>query len=1025
MTLAGISIRRPVATTMIMISVIFIGLLAMFNMKKELLPSMEVPVVTVSTTWTGAIAEDVENQITKKIEEVLPNVEGIDKITTISSYGSSSVVINFDFGVKANDKVNEVQRELSKIANKLPKAANSPIVRKAEIGPGTMTAIVSFTAPNKTALATFIEEYLKPQLEGLTGIGEVKVIGNPDKQLQIHVDSDKLAAYNMSPMELYSIISTSVPTIPIGQLRDGNKNMVVRFMGEINTIDEFENLVINANGNTLRLKDVAEVVLTHEDKTNMGYLNGEEAITVLISKSSDGSTVELNKAVFKTIDNLEEMMPAGTQKRIVLDTSIDINSSISNVSSSAIQGLVLASIILLVFLKSFKSTILISVSLPVAVIFTFAFLSMTGSSLNLISLMGLSIGVGMLTDNSVVVVDNIFRHITELNSPTIEAAENGTNEVTLSIIASALTTMVVFIPILFIPGIAREIFRDMAYSIIFSNIAALIVAITLIPMLASKFLNSQSMPTSEGKIFLKVKKIYLGVIEWAINYRMKTIVITILTFFFTILIGTKFLKFAFFPKQDQGQYSVVAELPKGLDIEKADRIAKQIESVVVAQKNTQSYNTIVQPEYITVNVDVGKKDTRDKSVFDIMEEIRSQTKEILDTKISLSQQFSGGSQNRDVQFIIEGANLDEIKTLGNSILEKIQHYSGVRDITSTLISGTTELRIDLDREKIKSYGINPATIGQTLSYYILGGDRGNTVTIKSGTEEVDVLIRLPKEKRSDIASLEKINIKVGNNKFIKLSEVAKISNAEASSEIRKKNRIYAVTISVNDAGAGQKEIQQKFIEEFNKQNPPSSIRYSWGGDTENMIKAMRQLGFALAISIFLIYALLAAQFESFILPIIVIGSIPLALIGVIWGLVIFRQPLDVMVMIGIILLAGVVVNNAIVLIDFIKMMRDRGYAREEAIIEACTTRLRPILMTTLTTVLGMFPLSLGLGEGAEIYKGMALTVMFGLSFSTILTLLVIPILYTYIDDINGIITRNFKKIKKNIKNKFSKKKGEI
>lgn len=1021
MTLAGISIRRPVATTMVMISIIFIGLLAMFNMKKELLPSMEVPVVTISTKWTGAIAEDVENQITKKIEEVLPNVEGIDKITTISAYGKSSVVVNFDFGVKANEKVNEVQRELSKITNDLPDDANSPIVRKSEVGPGTMTAIVSFTAPNKAALATFIEEYLKPQLEGLTGIGEVQVIGNPDKQLQIQVDSDKLAAYNMTPMELYSIISTSAPTIPMGQISNGNKNMIVRFMGEINTLAGYEDLIINSNGNTLRLKDVADIVLTQEDKTNIGYLNGKEAITILVSKSTDGSSVELNKAVFETIDNLEGMMPVGTEKRIVLDTSIDINSSISNVSSSAIQGLVLASIILFLFLKSFKSTILISVSLPVAVIFTFAFLSMTGSSLNLISLMGLSIGVGMLTDNSVVVVDNIFRHITELNSPTIEASENGTNEVTLSIIASALTTMVVFIPILFIPGIAREIFRDMAYSIIFSNIAALIVAITLIPMLASRFLNSQSMSISEGKIFSKVKKFYLKIISWAVKHRIKTVLITIGIFIFTLFTGPKFLKFAFFPKQDQGQYSIVAELSKGLDIEKADKIAKQMEDIVISQKNTQSYNTIVQSEYITVNVDVGKKSTRSNSVFDIMDEIRPKTQKILDTKISLSEQFSSGNQARDVEFVLEGANLEEIKSLGNSILDKIKEYDGVRDVTSTLISGTTELRIDLDREKIKTYGINPAVVGQTLSYYILGGDRGNTVTVKSGTEEIDVLIRLPKDKRSDVASLEKINIKVGNNKFIKLSDVAKIYNAEASSEIRKKNRIYAVTISVNDAGVGQQAIQQKFIEEFKNLNPPSSIRYSWGGDTENMIKASSQLGFALLISIFLIYALLAAQFESFILPFIVIGSIPLALIGVIWGLLLFSQALDIMVMIGVILLAGVVVNNAIVLIDFIKMMRERGYSRAEAIIESCTTRLRPILMTTLTTVLGMLPMSLGIGEGAEIYRGMALTVIFGLSFSTLLTLIVIPILYTLVDDMN---TNVLKYLKSSLK-KFSKKKKGV
>lgn len=1021
MTLAGISIRRPVATTMVMISVIFIGLLAMFSMKKEMLPNMQVPVVTVSTTWTGAVAEDVENQITKKIEEALPNVEGIDTISSTSTYGSSTIVIKFNFGVKSNEKVNEVQREISKIANSLPNDANSPIVRKMEVASGNLTAIIAFTSPNKSTLATFIDQYLKPQLESLEGIGEVSIFGNPTKQLQVQVDSDKLAAYNMTPMELYSLISASTPTIPVGKVSDGNKDMILRFMGEMNTIDDFKSMVITANGNTLRLSDVADVVLTHEDKSTIGYLNGEDAITVMVSKSSDGSTVELNNAVFKTIDNLEGMMPAGTQKRIVLDTSIDINNSISNVSSSAIQGLVLASIILLVFLKSFRSTLLISASLPVAVIFTFAFLSMAGTTLNLISLMGLSIGVGMLTDNSVVVVDNIYRHLTELNAPTLEAAENGTNEVTMSIIASSLTTMVVFIPILFIPGISREIFRDMAYSIIFSNIAALIVAITLIPMLASKFLNSQSMVTTDGKVFSKVKKIYLSIIGWSVVHRAKTVFIAIGIFIFTMIVGPKLLKFEFFPKQDQGQFSITAELQKGTDIEKADRIAREMEKLVATHENTVSYSTIVQSGSITLNVDIGKKGDRKKSVFEVMDEIRPLTKNILDTKISLSSDFQSGTSSRDVEFVIEGTNLDEIKSLGNIILEKMQKYNGIMELTSTLTSGSSELRIEVDREKVKSYGINPVTIAQTLSYYVLGGDRGNTVTIKSGTEEIDVLIRLPKEKRNNIAALEQINIKIGDHKFIKLSDVATIKNAEASSEIKKKNRIYAVTISGNDAGAGQQAIQQKFIEEFKNANPANSISYSWGGDTENMIKAMSQLSFALGISIFLIYALLASQFESFILPIIVIGSIPLALIGVIWGLVIFGQPLDIMVMIGIILLAGVVVNNAIVLIDFIKMLRERGSTRSEAIIESCTTRLRPILMTTATTVLGMIPMALGIGEGSEIYRGMALTVIFGLSFSTLLTLIVIPILYTLVDDMN---TNVLKYLKSSLK-KFSKKKKGV
>lgn len=1020
MSLAGISIRRPVATTMVMLSFIFIGLLAMFSMKKELIPNIKIPVVTITTTWNGAVSEDVEAQVTKKIKDSLSNVEAIDKIQTVSAYGVSTVVVNFDYGVDTDEKVTQIQREVSKIANNLPSDANTPLVRKIEAAGGNMTAVIAFNADSKTALTTFIKEQLKPRLESLPGIGQVDVFGNPDKQLQIQVDSDKLASYNLSPMELYNIVRTSVATYPIGKLSTGNKDMIIRFMGELDYIDQYKNILISSDGNTLRLKDVADIVLTTEDADNIGYLNGKEAVVVLLQKSSDGDTITLNDAAFKAIEEMRPYMPAGTEYSIEMDASENINSSISNVSSSAIQGLILATIILFAFLKSFRTTILISLALPVAIIFTFAFLSMRGTTLNLISLMGLSIGVGMLTDNSVVVVDNIYRHITELNSPVMEASENATEEVTFSVIASALTTIVVFLPILFIPGLAREFFRDMSYAIIFSNLAAIIVAITMIPMLASRFLNRKSMKSEDGKFFKKVKEFYLKIINKAISHKALTILIMVGLFFFSILVGPKLLKFEFMPKQDEGKYSLTAELQKGTDLNKAERIAKELEEIVKNDPHTESYLMLVSTSNISINANVGKKNTRKDSVFTIMNDIRNKASNVLDARVSMTNQFSGGQSQKDVEFLLQGSNQDEIKQLGKQLLEKLQSYSGMVDISSTLDPGIIELRVNIDRDKIASYGISPTVVAQTISYYMLGGDKANTATLKTDTEEIDVLVRLPKDKRNGINTLSSLNIKVGDNKFIKLSDVATLQYAEGTAEVRKKNGIYTVTISGNDGGVGLGTIQSKIIEEFNNLNPPSTVSYSWGGQTENMQKTMSQLSFALSISIFLIYALLASQFESFLLPFIIIGSIPLALIGVIWGLVILRQPIDIMVMIGVILLAGVVVNNAIVLIDFIKTMRTRGYDKDYSIIYSCETRLRPILMTTMTTVFGMIPMALGLGEGSEFYRGMAITVIFGLSFSTILTLVLIPILYSVVDSFTVKLTAKLKKGFSSFKKKGAK-----
>ncbi|MDR1832449.1 MAG: efflux RND transporter permease subunit [Fusobacteriaceae bacterium] len=1000
MTLAGVSIKRPVATTMVMVAMMFIGIMAMFSMKSELLPNMNIPVVTVSTRWTGAVPEDVESQITKQIEEILPNVESIEKITSTSSFGQSRIIVNFQYGVDAGMKMTEIQREISKLTNRFPDSANEPFIRKIDAGTGNLTMVIIFSAKDKIELRSFLEQYFQPKLERIAGIGEVNIFGSGAKQVQIQVDSDKLAAYNLTPMELYSLISASSLNVALGTVSTGDKQYAMRFMGEMDYIDNLENMIIHANGNTLRLREVADVVLTTEDLSNMGHLNDKDSIVLIVTKAADGSTIDLNKGVLKAFESLKPILPAGTEYKITLDTSIDINKSIEGVTRNAVQGLILATVILFLFLKNLRATMISSAALPVAITFTFAFLYMAGSTLNMVSLMGLSIGVGMLTDNSVVVMDNIYRHMTELKSPVMEAADNGTTEVAMSVIASALTTMIVFIPVLFIKGITRELFRDLSYAIIFSNIAALIVSLTLIPMLSSRILSERMNVTKEGFIFTFVKKSYMRLIRFAIRHRILVVGIALIAFVGTMLGPRKMLKVRFFPQQDQGRYSITADLGNGIDLDKADRLRRQVTEIIRNEEHTQQYFSMTQNTTFSVNVDVGKKDTRDVPVFDIVQKVRKEVEKIPGMKINMREDYAMGGQRRSVEFQILGSNLTELRQLGDEILAEVIKEPGLVDVKSSLDPGNTEARIVLNREKIRSYGINPATVGETLSYYILGGNRDKTVTIKTGIEEIDVLVRLPKAKRNDINQIKNLNIRISPTEFVKLSDIADVVIAEGTSQIQKTDRVYSVSIAANDGGIGNQAMQERFLAAFRKVNPPSTITYKWGGDAENMNKSMSQLFFALGVSLFLIYALLASQFESFMLPIVVIGSIPLAVVGVVYGLILMKLPIDVMALIGVIMLAGVVVNNAIVLVDFIKMMRERGLSRTEAVLESCRTRLRPIVMTTATTILGTLPLSLGIGEGSEIYQGMGVTVMFGLTFSTLLTLVVIPILYTLAEDIN-------------------------
>ncbi|MGL4307880.1 MAG: efflux RND transporter permease subunit [Cetobacterium sp.] len=995
MSLAGIAIRRPVATTMLMISMVFLGIVSMLSMKSELLPNMNIPLVIINTNWQGAVPQDVESQITKKIEDTLSNVDGIKQIRSTSSFGRSQVLIEFDYGVDINMKKGDVQKEVDSIRGDLPSSASIPNVQKREAGSGNLTMMVNVSGPNMSEVTTFVNEFMKPRFERIKGVGTVEIAGAPEKQIQVQIDSNKLAAYNLTPTELYDIIKTSSINLPLGVVKTGGKEVVARFMGEFNYLDDYKNMIIKSNGQTLRLGDVANVVLTTEDPEDATEMNGAPAVSISIEKSADGNTLEIADAAKKVLTDMQAYLPPGVKTNIVMDYSKDINSAISGVKGNAVTGLILATIILMLFLKNIRATLLISLALPIAIMFTFVFLSYQGVTINVISLMGLSIGVGMLTDNSVVVIDNIYRHITELKKPVMESAEDGATEVTVAIIASSLTTMVVFIPILFIPGIAREIFRDMSLSIIFSNVAALIVSLTLMPMVASRFLKANVDITTEGKIFGKVKSSYMGIIRWAINNKIKTVFIAFATFVIMMIIGPLVTKTQFIPDQDFGKYGIILELEKGLTLESAEKVAKQAEVIVKDDKNTQSYIIITKKDTVIVNVDIGDKGTRKESMFKIMDDIRPRLAQIPGVRLNIKPDFQSGGGDRDVEFRIQADNLETAKKIAKEVQDKIKAVPGIIDVESSMDPGNTEARVVIDREKLRSYGINPYELGQTISYAFLGGNRGQgqTVTVKTGTEEIDVLVRMADKDRRKISNLEQLNIRTADGKFIKVSDVAKIVMAEGASEINKVDKIYSVSIGANDGGIGLNGVQNAIVKAYKETNPPKGVSYSWGGMSQMFGEAIVQMGVALAISIFLIYAILAAQFENFMLPFIIIGSVPLSLIGVYTGLILTRQPFDLMVMIGIIMLAGTVVNNAIVLIDFIKILRERGETIEGAVLESCRTRLRPILMTTMTTVFGMIPLALGFGDGAELYSGMSIAVIFGLSFSTLLTLVVIPILY--------------------------------
>ncbi|MBR8722212.1 Multidrug resistance protein MdtC [Fusobacterium necrophorum subsp. funduliforme] len=1012
-----VSIRKPIAVSMIFLSLFLLGLFSLFDMKTELLPNMEYPVVKITTHWPGASAQDVEKQISNKIEKVLPNIEGVENISSSSSYENSLISVEFEYGTNIENKVMEIQREIFQIRNDLPNSAKNSLVKKMEMGTGAFTLFLTFTSPNEKELSSYLEEHVKPNLESIPGVAEVTILGVLKKQIQIQVNPITLANFNLSPMELYQKIRESSVVFPMGTLMNGREEYMIQALGELKTVSEYENIILHANGNTLRLKDIAKVVVSQEDVINLGFHNGNPATTIAISKSADGSTVEINQKIMILLHRMKKTMPSNMEYKKIFDSADSIQKSIYTVGKSALQGLLLASLFLWLFLKNKKVTLIITIAFPLAISITFFLLKRMNATLNLISLMGLAIGVGMLTDNAVVVVDNIYRHVQEEEKDVKKASFIGTKEVFSSILASTLTSVIVFLPIVFTEGIMKEMFQEMVLAIIFSNLAALIVSLSLIPMLSAQFFDRKNLLQSGGKYFRRVQKIYQKILKFFLKYRGRMVLASFFLSFFILGAGFRYIRFAFMTKQDYGYYSVIAEFKKGSDLEKIEELRRRMEDIVKKEAHTKSYFSILQKREgtISLNVDIGSKGEREKSLFEVVETVRREIEKIPDIRSTFFYEYAKGKPKKDVEFQMIGTQAESLKRIAYQMQEKLPKIQGISDISSSLDSGGKEIQILFRREKLEALGGDVRNLEQSISYFLLGGDRNNSISIKDGNEEVEVLIRLPKEARKSLEQLKNLKVKIAEKSFVSLQEIADFQESEHSLSIDKTNRLYRVNLYANDAGRGMRKIQKEFVRIFQEKNQDSSIQYRWGGEAEKMQKMMKDLLLTFFLSLFLIYALLAAQFESLLFPFLVMGSIPFALVGVILGFLITRHTMDAVAMVGIILLIGIVVNNAIVLLDFIQQEEKKGNSRQEAIQKACSLRLRPILLTSLTTIFGMLPLSLGLGEGSEVYQGLGISVMFGMTFSTFLTLLLLPASYEWIGSLRDRMKRGIKTSEENWK----------
>jgi len=1005
------SIRKPATTIMFIISMIFFGFLGLRKMPVEMLPNINKPTVRIRIKWDGATPDDVDKMITRKIEDVLPNVEGIVEYSSESSAETSLIFIKFKYGTDVETKITLIQNELNQIRNKFPDDMKEPSIRKSS---SSDIPALTFTlyGGDKMEMRSYAENNLKPMLERLEGVSEINVYGGQEQEVAIEIDPDKLENYNLSIVDVYNKMKNASANLPGGILREGEKEYLIKIEAEIETADEIREIILsNKDGHLLKLKDVANIKVAPKDIKSIYRKNGEDSIVVIISKTDGGNAVSIVNNSKKLLERNRGSLPLNTKLNYEFDSSITINNSINNVKSSGIQGLVLASAILFVFLKSISATIIIAVAIPISIIFTFFLLNMQGISINLISLMGLSLGIGMLVDNSVVVVDNIFRHMTELGKSKIQAAKDGAEEMALPVLASTMTTVAAFLPLVFQEGLAKEQFNNLCYAISYSLLASLIISLTFVPMIASKIMDQKKNLNAEGKIMTTFRKIYVNSLKWSIRRRGIVLLILFALFSGSLYVASK-LGGRFTPTIDEGRYAVVAKLPSGSDVNKGDRIGKILEEKVKDLPFVVDYTVSANGTSSILNINAGLKTSREESMSDILKKLRQTFVEIPDMELTIAPGYRFGTRGLyDLEFELYSDNEAQLQIISEQLKEQIKKIDGIYDVTSSFEGGKPEGKFYINREKAEYYGLDVKEIATMIQTQILGG---TPIKINSDNSEIDVTLKLQKKYRESTGLIldSRITLKSGEN--IRISDVAEFRAEEGPSKIEKKDKKKKIVLYANlKSELDLKTAQELVIETLEDMGYPEGITYGTGGKSADMAEMSEQLQYTFMIAVFLIYFILVWQFESFIMPFVIILSIPLSTTGAFYALYLAGLSIDAMVSVGFVMLAGIVVNNAIVLIDFINFRREVGDNMNKALITAGKTRLRPILMTTLTTVLGMLPLMFSNGEGSEIYKGMSFVVVFGLSAATLLTLIVIPIFYYFIDD----FVKWCKKAKKVILNK--------
>ena len=1019
MFLSDLSIKRPIFASVMMLVLVTLGIFSYRQLAIDMFPDVEVPVLSIVTKYPGASPETVEREVSKRIEEAVNPIAGVKHVISTSRESVSTVVVEFNLEVKINEASQEARAKVNAIRGDLPQAIEEPIIQKLDFSAMPIVSLaVRSKALSPQQLTTLVEKKVKRRFENVSGVGKVDLVGKSKREVNVNIHPLRLDALGMGVDEVIAGLQSENVNTPLGRLNRNDAEYPIRVSGKPDLVEDFRTMVIGQrNGRPILLSEVAEIRDGIEEQRSLALVNGVPAVSLDILKQSGANTVGVVERVKKEIGGLQPELPQGTTIEMVRDGSIMIRDSVRDVQETLILGGILTIFIVFLFLNSWRSTVITGLTLPISVISSFIVMNFLGMTLNVMTLMALSLAIGLLIDDAIVVRENIVRHL-EQGQDHFKAAREGTSEIGLAVLATTFSIVAVFVPVAFMKGIVGRFFFQFGITVTFAVLVSLFVSFTLDPMLSSRWVDPDI--ERKGKRHLIARILdrfnrwfdrtadhYRVVIAWALNHRKTVLSVAVLSLLGGLAVFAS-LESAFFPDYDKGELQVNFKTSPDASIEETKgRVKAVLDALKDISEIDHTYSTIGAGDTGTVRdamvyLKLVERKDRKRNQRKIQEEIRRRLEKIPGILPSILEAGRMDSQ-KPLLINVRGDDITLLKKYASTLKEKIYDIPGIVDLEVTLEQDIPEFRLRVDRERAVDTGVTTGAIVRAVGA-LVGGAAVSTYEDEDG-DAVNVRVRLPLLLRQDPSQVEKLRMVVrpsgGGRTLIPLGELVSYEMRSTPSEIGRQDLTRQVVISANldnlPLGTAMKEVSKA----ASQMKMAPGYRVLFSGEGERMVESFGYMAEALILAILFVYLILAAQFESFIDPLSIMLSLPLSLIGMAGMLLLTGDTISIMSLIGLIMLMGLVTKNAILLVDFAKTLRSRGMERTEAIITAGRTRLRPIMMTTLAMIFGMVPLSLALGAGAEMRAPMARAVIGGLITSTFLTLLVVPVMYSVLDDLGA------------------------